>query len=60
VDRNLLRRRLREILRRDWLPEVAGRQEAVDVLVRARADAYGLSFEALRRALLSELCETAC
>jgi ribonuclease P protein component len=44
VARNRLRRRLREIWRRELQP-TAG---AVDVVVRARRSAYGLSFEQLR------------
>lgn len=44
VARNRLRRRLREIWRRE-LQSTAG---AVDVVVRARRSAYGLSFDQLR------------
>ena len=49
VDRNLLKRRLREIGRRRLLPALdsAGRQ--VDVLIRARARAYGADFDTLAR-----------
>jgi ribonuclease P protein component len=47
VARNRLRRRLREIWRRE-LQSTAG---AVDVVVRARRSAYGLSFDQLRAEL---------
>ena len=47
VDRNLLKRRLREIGRREILPrlDAAGRRD--DVLIRARGRAYGVGFESL-------------
>ena len=41
VDRNLLKRRLREIGRRQVLPWLEARGLRVDVLVRARGAAYG-------------------
>lgn len=44
VDRNRLRRRLREIIRVELLPSVA-RGEA---LIRAKSEAYELSFAGLR------------
>lgn len=47
VDRNLLKRRLREIARRHLLPGLAGRGPTVDVLVRARREAYRKSFDDL-------------
>jgi len=59
VDRNRLKRRLREIGRRSVLPELNGRGEAVDVLVRARRDAYGAGFAALAREL-TEAVEALC
>ncbi len=40
VERNRLRRRLREIARRDLLPQLA----PVDVVIRSRAAAYGAGF----------------
>lgn len=43
-ERNRLRRRLREIWRRDVQPQ----QPAWDLLVRTRGDAYDASFEQLR------------
>lgn len=48
VDRNRLKRRLREIVRRDILPELGPR----DVVVRALPAAYNLSFQDLQRELL--------
>ena len=53
VQRNLLRRRLREIGRRDVLPCLAA---ATDVLVKARGGAYSASFETLRREIVRSLC----
>lgn len=54
VDRNLLKRRLREIGRRHVLPRLAEADTGTDVLVRARRTAYGAEYEVLR----SELMET--
>lgn len=55
VDRNLLKRRLREIGRRDVLPGLAASGNEVDVLVRARGSAYQAGFDALRREMLEAL-----
>ena len=49
VARNRLRRRLREI----WRREIQPAQPALDLVIRARREAYGASFEALRRELLA-------
>lgn len=43
VERNRLKRRLREIVRRRLLPVLP----PIDVVVRARSEAYGASFDAL-------------
>jgi len=43
VDRNKLKRRLREIVRAELLSEAA----PVDIVIRARQEAYGAPFEAL-------------
>ena len=43
VDRNRVKRRLREIVRINLLPVLKG----VDLLIRARSEAYGSSFEQL-------------
>jgi ribonuclease P protein component len=45
VARNRLRRRLREIWRRDVRPG----QPAWDLVIRARREAYGAPFDSLRR-----------
>ncbi len=44
IDRNRLRRRLREIIRLELLPSV----ESGDALIRAKSEAYELSFAGLR------------
>lgn len=51
VARNLVKRRLREILRRVVLPGLRERGVALDLLVRARREAYGASYEELKREL---------
>jgi len=56
VDRNRLRRRLREIGRRELLPRLRERGVAVDLLVRTHRKAYGAEFVTLRGELL-ELME---
>ena len=59
VDRNLVKRRLREIGRRRILPALENRGIARDVLVRARWNAYEASFETLAREVeeaVEELC----
>ena len=43
VERNLVKRRLREIVRTGLLPNIAG----VDLLIRAKPEAYSSSFEQL-------------
>lgn len=57
VQRNRLRRRLQEVLRRDWLPGAAEAGRAVDVVVRARPAAYEATFDSLRASLLEGLDE---
>lgn len=49
VARNRLRRRLREI----WRREVQGRQPGWDLLIRVRREAYEASFETLRAQLMA-------
>jgi ribonuclease P protein component len=44
VARNRLRRRLRELIRLELLPNLS----AGDTLIRAKADAYNVSFSSLR------------
>jgi ribonuclease P protein component len=48
VQRNRLKRRLREIARTVLLPSFDSRACLVDVLIRARPEAYGASFPELR------------
>lgn len=52
VERNLVKRRIREVLRRDILPRLRERGLALDILVRARREAYGVPFVSLRDELL--------
>ncbi|HEX8670656.1 MAG TPA: ribonuclease P protein component [Longimicrobium sp.] len=62
VERNLVRRRLREIGRTVVLPALRNSGAALDVLVRARPDAYGATFRQLRdelATLVEELCSRA-
>ena len=47
VERNRLKRRLREVLRLEVLPRLRERAVAVDVLVRARREAYDATFAQL-------------
>lgn len=49
VARNRLRRRLREIWRRDIQPH----QPASDLVIRARREAYGAGFARLREQLMT-------
>ena len=55
VRRNRLRRRLREIGRRQVLPVL---REPTDVAVRARPSAYGAGFETLRREVVGSVCRS--
>ena len=52
VDRNRLRRRLREIGRLEVLPRLDIRSRDLDFLVRARREAYQVSFNQLRNQLV--------
>jgi len=47
VDRNRLKRRLREIGRLELLPRLEELEEPRDLLIRARKEAYGAGFEEL-------------
>jgi ribonuclease P protein component len=53
VERNLVKRRVREILRTEVLPRLAACGCAVDVLVRARREAYVASWDGLREELIA-------
>jgi ribonuclease P protein component len=59
VERNLVKRRLREVLRKEVLPRLNAAGLSMDVLVRARREAYGASFAALRDELV-EWTERRC
>ena len=59
VRRNLVKRRLREIGRTEILPRLAAAGLELDLMVRARPEAYGASFDALREELV-ELMEGVC
>jgi len=48
VERNLLKRRIKEVMRRYVLPEKTG---PCDIVVRARKQAYETDFETIRREL---------
>jgi ribonuclease P protein component len=52
VERNRLKRRIREILRLEVLPRLAGKGIPADVLVRARREAYDAPFTQLRDELV--------
>ena len=53
VERNRLRRRIRELLRTTWLPLQRQSETPRDLLVRARRQAYERTFDELR----DELCD---
>jgi len=62
VDRNLLKRRLREILRRETLHLLPEDELSMDVLIRTRRSAYDVDYAALREEVvqtLEELCSPA-
>lgn len=62
VQRNRLKRRLRELGRTVLLPALGNRGAPLDVLLRARPEAYAASFADLRdevAALTEELCSRA-
>jgi ribonuclease P protein component len=52
VERNLVKRRLREVLRREVLPRLGVAGLGMDVLVRARREAYGTGYAVLRDELV--------
>jgi len=51
VDRNLLKRRIREVGRTRLLPTLQANNARTDLLVRARPGAYALNFEEIRSEL---------
>jgi ribonuclease P protein component len=59
VERNRLRRRLRESVRLEFMPRCLERGTGIVVLLRARPEAYAVGFDELRdeiRELAEELC----
>ncbi|MCK5651171.1 MAG: ribonuclease P protein component [Gemmatimonadetes bacterium] len=59
VARNRLKRRLREMGRREVLPRLAAADLPLDVLIRARREAYAATYQKLRIELVrvtEELC----
>ena len=58
VERNRLKRRIREIVRRGWLSRQWSEGSSSDLLVRARPSAYDLSGAELTATLESALGET--
>ena len=56
MERNRLKRRLKEIIRLCWLPDASGD----DLVVRARPDAYERSYAELRDRLTECLEIPAC
>lgn len=59
VRRNRLKRRLREAARHGLLPACRERGRALDILIRARPEAYGAEFEQLRGEII-QLAEQLC
>jgi ribonuclease P protein component len=53
VERNLVKRRIREVLRLEVLPRLADGGVAANVLVRAKREAYGVAYGVLRDELVS-------
>lgn len=51
VERNRLKRRLREVIRREVLPRLDAAGQRVDLLIRARREAYDAGFQDLREEL---------
>ncbi|MDT8342391.1 MAG: ribonuclease P protein component [Longimicrobiales bacterium] len=60
VERNLVRRRLREIGRVELLPRLRSAGRSLDVLLRARPEAYGAPFASLREGLVRWAEEETC
>jgi ribonuclease P protein component len=55
VERNRLKRRIREIVRREWLARRWEEGAAIDLLVRARPSAYEMSYSGLAANLTTVL-----
>lgn len=59
VERNLLKRRLRDVGRREVLPRLRDAGVTVDFMVRARREAYRARYRELREEL-AEVAESLC
>ncbi len=59
VDRNRVKRRLREAARTELLPRCLEVGAALDIVIRARPSAYSATFEELRGAV-GELADDLC
>lgn len=59
VKRNRLKRRIKEIGRNEILPRLRSAEVAVDVMVRARPEAYGATFAQLLDEL-TQITEETC
>jgi len=57
VDRNRLKRRLREIVRLDVLPWLDQGDGPADVLLRARPEAYRATYDELRTEVVAWLAD---
>lgn len=55
VERNRLRRRLREVVRRAWLPQALRRGVSEDIVLLARPAAYDTPYRRLRASVLEAL-----
>jgi ribonuclease P protein component len=53
VERNKLKRQLRELLRTEVIPRLADTEAAIDLLIRARKEAYLATFTQLRDELVA-------
>ena len=59
VARNLVKRRLKEVARQEVLPRLDRAGLMLDVMIRARREAYDTGFDSYRRELM-EWTEEAC
>jgi ribonuclease P protein component len=59
VERNRLKRRLREAARQELLPRCRDRGASLDILIRARKEAYDAGFELLQKEI-GELAQLLC
>ena len=59
VDRNRVKRRIREVCRREVLPRLRDSDLSLDLLIRARREAYETSYRQLRKELV-EVTEELC